>query len=219
MRVVAPPMLPGLYAIVDTDSLARSGRAVLPFAQRVLAAGRLSALQLRAKSLGARETLELARALAPWCRAAEVPFFLNDRADLAWLASCDGVHVGTTDLAVEDARRVAPGLRVGASSHTPDELRAALSTDADYVAYGPVYGTTSKRDPSPTVGLEALREAAAMASLRDRPLVAIGGITVDNAREVRSAGATAGAVIAGLLVDDPEVTARARRLHLALGGD
>jgi len=216
----------GLYAIVDTDSLAAAGRDPLAFAQRVLAAGPLAALQLRAKSLDARSTLSLARALGPWCRAAGVPWFVNDRADLAWLAGADGVHVGQHDLTVPEVARLVPGLRVGASSHTPAELAALLDTGADYVAYGPVFPTRSKHDPDPVVGLDGLRaavaqvaaEVAAMAETETRPLVAIGGITLANAASVRAAGAWAGAVIGALMVPDAEVTDVARALHRALGG-
>ncbi len=213
-------MIPrGLYAIVDTDSLTAAGRDPLAFAQRLLAAGPLAALQLRAKSLDARSTLRLARALGPWCRAAGVPWVLNDRADLAWLAGADGVHVGQGDLSVEDIGRLVPGMRVGGSSHTPEQLAALLDTSAAYVAYGPVFPTRSKRDPDPAVGLDGLRAAAIEAARAARPLVAIGGITLENAPAIRASGAWAGASIGALLVPDGEVTAVARALHRALGGD
>lgn len=213
-------MIPrGLYAIVDTDSLTAGGRDPLAFAQRLLAAGPLAALQLRAKSLDARSTLALARALGPWCRAAGVAWVLNDRADLAWLAGADGVHVGQGDLSVEDVERLVPGMRVGASSHTPEQLAGLLDTSAAYVAYGPVFPTRSKRAPDPAVGLDGLRAAAIQAAGASRPLVAIGGITLENAPSIRAAGAWAGACIGALMVPDGEVTAVARALHRALGGD
>jgi len=208
----------GLYAIVDTDTLQARGRDPVAFAQRLLAAGPLAALQLRAKSLSARDALALARALGPWCRAAGVPFVVNDRADLAWLAGADAVHVGQGDLPVDELVRRVPDLRVGGSSHSPAELAALLDTAADYVAYGPVFATQSKRDADPVVGLDGLRAAASMAAARSRPLVAIGGITLDNAAAVRDAGAWSGAVIGALVVPDAEVTAVARALHQRLGG-
>lgn len=209
-------MDPGLYAIVDVDTLRRTGRDPGDFTQRVLAAGKLAALQLRAKSLGARELLAFASAMRPWCTAAGVPFFVNDRPDVARLAYADGVHLGQDDLPIEHARRVAPDLRVGLSSHTPAEFAAALETDADYVAVGPVFATSTKADAAPVVGVEALRALTASAAGRD--VVAIGGISLTNAREIRAAGARAGAVIGALLVDDGDVTANARALHRALGG-
>lgn len=207
-------MHPGLYAIADVDSLQRASRPPLDFARRVLDAGRLSALQLRAKSMGARDLLGLAAALRPLCVDAGVPFFLNDRPDVAWLAGTDGVHLGLDDLPIELARRVAPGLQVGVSSHTPAEFAAALATDADYVAVGPVFATSSKADAAPVVGLATLRSLCAAAGVR--PVVAIGGITLANAHEIRAAGARAGAVIGALLVDDGDVTSVARSLHLRL---
>ncbi len=207
-------MEPGLYAIVDLDALA--GRDPVAFAQRVLAGGALAALQLRAKSLGAGALLSLAREIGPWCRAAGVPFYVNDRPDVAALAGADGVHLGMEDLPVEAARRVSPSLRVGLSSHDDGEVSRALATDADYLAFGPVFGTRSKSNPAPTVGLDALRLVCERAG--SRPVVAIGGVTLENAATVRAAGATAGAVIAALVVDDARVTQVASELHHALGG-
>lgn len=208
----------GLYAIVDVDTLARSNRPALPFAERLLAAGALAALQLRAKSLGAHATLDLARALAPLCHAAGVDFYVNDRPDVALLAGARGVHVGAADLAVRDVRRFASGLRVGASTHRDDDVSAALDEGPDYVAFGPVFDTRSKRDAEPVTGLEALRRVVARCSAAGRPVVAIGGITLENAARVRDSGATAGAAIASLVVDDARVTDVARALHVALGG-
>lgn len=209
----------GLYAIVDADAL--GARPLVPFAERVLAAGRLSALQLRAKRWGAGALLACARELAPRCRDAGVPFFVNDRPDVAWLAGAAGVHVGMDDLPVAEVRRVAPGLWVGASSHDPEEVTAVLGSDTNYLAFGPVFGTRSKDRPAPTVGTDALRAVVARANAegKGRPVVAIGGITLENAGLVRASGARAGAVIAALVVDDASVTSVARALHVALGGD
>jgi thiamine-phosphate pyrophosphorylase len=208
----------GLYAIIDVDLLARAGREVLPFAERVLAAGALAALQLRAKSLGARDALQLARQLAERCERAGVPFFVNDRPDLALLAGARGVHVGTDDLPVREVRRFAPTLLVGTSTHNPHDVIEALATDADYVAFGPVFATSSKRDHAPVTGLEALRNASLECASARRPLVAIGGITLESAPRIRETGATSGAVISGLLVEEVRVTDNARALHVALGG-
>jgi len=211
-------MRPGLYAILDLDVLARAGRDVLPFAERVLAAGALAAVQLRAKSASAGEALAVARALAPLCARAGVPFYVNDRPDLALLAGATGVHVGGDDLPVADVHRFGPSLRVGCSTHTLDELDAGLATGADYVAFGPVFATLTKRDASPVTGLAALAEVSRRCAARVIPLVAIGGVTLDNAARVRDAGATAAAVISALVVPDGQLTSHARALHLALGG-
>lgn len=123
---------------------------------------------------------------------------LNDRVDLALLAGWSAVHVGQTDLPVADAKRLlGPSSIVGLSTHTPEQVTTANQTEADYIAIGPVFGTQTKLDAEPVVGLEGVRRARALTS---KPLVAIGGITRENARSVRDAGADAVAVISGLLV-------------------
>jgi thiamine-phosphate pyrophosphorylase len=214
----------GLYAIVDTRALRARGLNPIAFAAAVLVA-RPAALQLRAKDSSPREFLALLRAISPLCREAGVPFVANDRADLAALAACGIVHVGQDDLAIERVRRIAPGMRVGLSTHTPEQLARALDAAPAYVAYGPVFPTASKTNPDPTVGLAGLREAAVVARRAGIPLVAIGGITLERAVEIGQI-ADAAAVIADLLparVDDASmesvlesVSVRARELHAAL---
>jgi thiamine-phosphate pyrophosphorylase len=189
----------GLYAIVDVDFLRSAQVPWLDFAGEVLEA-RPVVLQLRAKSAGARETLERLRALKPLCARAKVPLFANDRPDLAVLAGCDGVHVGQEDLPVSEVRRFARSLRIGVSTHDLGQLETALSDKPDYVAYGPVFPTSSKKRPSPVVGLDGLRAAAERASLRAIPLVAIGGIELSRAAEVARI-TPLGAVISALLPD------------------
>jgi thiamine-phosphate pyrophosphorylase len=174
----------GLYAIVDVDFLETRQISPIAFAERVLAA-RPAILQLRAKSLGAGATLSLLRALRPLCVDRGVPLFANDRPDLAVLASADGVHVGQRDLSVSDVRRFARSLRVGVSTHTLEELDAALAEKPDYVAFGPVFPTASKERPDPVVGIEGLRAAAERARAASIPLVAIGGLDAPRARLAR----------------------------------
>jgi len=214
----------GLYAIVDTVTLRSRGIDPIAFARAVLAA-RPTALQLRAKDVSPRELLALLRAISPLCREAGVPYIANDRADLAALAACSFVHVGQTDMPIERVRRMAPGLHVGISTHTLEQLARALDSGPTYVAYGPVFATTSKALADPPVGLAGLREAALLARRAHIPLVAIGGITLDRAAEI-GAIADAAAVINALLppakTDQPlaavldAVTSRARELHAAL---
>jgi thiamine-phosphate pyrophosphorylase len=214
----------GLYAIADLGVLAARRIDPIAFTEAVLRAGP-TALQLRAKESPARETLALLRELAPMCHRAGVVLVANDRPDLAVLAGCDMVHVGQDDMPIDRVRRIAPGLRVGVSTHTLDQLDAALDARADYVAYGPVYPTNTKQNPDPVVGLTGLRAAHARALAAGVPLVAIGGITRDRAPELASA-AEAIAVVAellppvlsldaGLTAGDVlrEVVARARALH------
>ena len=215
----------GLYAIADVDALDRHALDPVRFADAVLAA-RPAALQLRDKQSGARRTLDLLRSLAPLAARAGVPFFANDRPDLALLAGCDGVHVGQDDLPVALVRKVAPGLRTGLSTHDAAQIDAALHDDLpDYLAIGPVFATSSKDRPSPVVGLDGLASLAARvrAARPGLPLVAIGGITLATAAKV-GALVDAVAVIGALLPEagSPdaygEVTARARALHAAITG-
>jgi len=217
------PLHPGLYAIVDLASLAPLGLDAIEFARAVLSA-RPSALQVRAKGGHARELLGLLRALAPACRAAGVPLVANDRVDLAILSGCGFVHVGQADMTVEQVRRVSPDLRLGISTHTEAQLSLALAARPDYVAYGPVFETRSKEAPDPSVGTSGLALASRHAVQAGVPLVAIGGITLQRAPEVRPY-AVAAAVIQGLLPVSArgdgayeEVRERAHALHAALGG-
>jgi thiamine-phosphate pyrophosphorylase len=208
----------GLYAIVDLTSLERRGIDPIAFARAVLAASPV-AVQLRAKGLGARDTLSLLRRLAPLCQDAGALCFANDRPDLAALAGCDGFHIGQEDLPLAEARKVAPGLLVGVSTHNPEQLREALRGGPSYVAVGPVFATTSKENPDPVVGLSLLREARRQAP--DTPTVAIGGIDLERARQIGQEGAV-GAIIGALLPDGPDVaqvTGRARALGQALRGN
>ena len=204
----------GLYAIVDVDKVNGAGLPVLGVAEAVLAA-RPVFLQLRAKSASAGEVLKWLRGLQPMCRAAGVPLFANDRPDLAVLAACDGVHVGQSDLPVVEVRHFAPQLRVGVSTHSLAQLRAALDVRPDYVAYGPVFPTTSKDQPEPTVGMQGLGRAAALCAKAGIPLVAIGGIDITRASELADAGvigAAIGALVSGA-TNLADVRARAQSLH------
>jgi len=210
----------GLYAIVDTKLLAARGTDPVAFARAVLDV-RPAALQLRAKDLPAREILGLLRALGPLCRQADVPLVANDRADLAALAGCDVVHIGQEDLPYELVHRICPQLRVGISTHNPEQLARALEVRPHYVAFGPVFATGTKDNPDPVVGVDGLREAARMTRAAGIPLVAIGGITLARAREV-GAIADACAVIADLVPPGAslaEVTERARAFQAALGAE
>src|SRR5688500_2087170 len=170
----------GLYAIVDVTTLARLHLSVVDVVGAVIAA-RPAALQLRGKDLAPREMLHLLRALHPICRTAGVPLFANDRADLAALAGCEGVHVGQEDLPVATIRRIAPALRIGISTHTAEQARRALADRPDYIALGPIFETLSKSQPDQVVGMDTLRAVAAACPV---PVVAIGGIDLARAHEI-----------------------------------
>ena len=201
----------GLYPIVDIDALSARQLSPLSFAEAVLSA-RPPLLQLRNKTGSARDTLDLLRALVPLCRRVGTLLFANDRPDLALLAGADGVHLGQSDLPIDAARRVAPGLEVGLSTHTLSELDAALRERPNYVAFGPVFDTGSKRNPERVVGLEALRMAGERARSAGIPLVAIGGIDLSRASLV-APHAELGAVIAALADAPSELAERAARFQ------
>lgn len=194
-----PGKLPRLYAIVDAAGFAEGDPArqtarLLTFAGELLAGG-ATLLQYRNKAHNARRILDDARALRR-LTAGKATLILNDRADLCLAADCDGVHLGQEDLSVEAARRIlGDRLWVGVSTHSPEQVREAEGTSADYLAVGPVFATTSKPKPEPVVGLEGVQAARHHTA---KPLVAIGGITRANCRSVLEAGADAVAVIADL---------------------
>lgn len=156
--------------------------------------------------------LALAERLATRCAGAGAAFVVNDRADVAQLAAAagvTGVHVGQDDLSPADVRRIAPDLElVGLSTHTDAQVIAALAQPVEYVAIGPVFQTSTKVRPDDAVGLDGVRRAASLVRGRALPLVAIGGITLDQAADVIGAGAQSVAVIADLLA--PGTTPRER---------
>lgn len=168
-------------------------------------AGGVRFWQLRAKRLPSGAFLELLDAAVTRSRAAGARLIVNDRADLARLAGADGVHVGQTDLAPDEVRRlVGKDAIVGRSTHSSAQSEAAVREPISYLAIGPVFATGSKAGPAdPVVGVTGVREAASIAAGASIPVVAIGGITLERAPEVLAAGAASVAVIADLLHGDP----------------
>ena len=201
-------VLPRLYAILDIDIAAAKGLQPIHVADAWLDTG-VRVVQLRAKALTGGPMLELALRLAERCRAAGAMFLVNDRADIARLADADGVHLGQTDLAPPDARRVVGDTAiVGVSTHNEAQVREAIAWPVDYVAIGPVFVTSSKERPDPVVGMDGVRRARAIVGERKLPLVAIGGITLNHAPAVIDAGAASVALISDLLDGDPGRRAR-----------
>jgi thiamine-phosphate pyrophosphorylase len=198
--------LPPLYPILTPSSFPDFD-GFLSAAEQLVTAG-VRILQYRNKSGNAARMLiearELRQHLLSLANGESVRFIMNDRADLCLAAEFDGVHVGQDDLSPESARRiVGPDRWVGVSTHNARQVEVADGTSADYVAIGPVFGTASKENPDPVVGLEGVREAR---RLTRKPLVAIGGITRVNCRSVIEAGADSAAVISEL-VSDPRLSA------------
>ena len=180
--------LGGLYAIVGDDDPVGQARAALSGGARVV--------QVRMKRSPAGAILEAARAVVALA-AGRALVFVNDRADLAVLAGADGLHVGEEDLPVAEARRiVGPAMLLGRSTRTLEDGRRALAEGADHVGFGPMFGTRSKDLAAAPRGLDALREVA---GALPAPVVAIGGITLENVGEVAGAGAAAAAIIEDLL--------------------
>lgn len=187
--------IPRLYPILDTATLVRCGLS-LPCAAAAVLEGGAGILQIRHKGHWGREIFEAAREVARMCREAGVDLLINDRADFAMLLGA-GLHVGQDDLAPRECRKLlGREAIIGFSSHDAAQLAAAGGEPVDYAAIGPIFATASKSNPDPLVGVQELRS---LRSLVDLPLVAIGGITLENAAEVIGAGADAVAVIAGLL--------------------
>lgn len=181
----------GLYVITE----AWGGRSHLDVARAALAGGAV-AIQLRDKEANTRQLMALGRDILQVCRQAGAAFLVNDRLDVALALAADGVHLGPDDLPVAEARRIAdavrPGLVIGASAGTAEEALTAERDGADYLGVGSIFGTATKPDAGPPVGVERIREIRAATRL---PIVAIGGITADNVAQVIEAGAAGAAVI------------------------
>ncbi|MCZ2080368.1 MAG: thiamine phosphate synthase [Bryobacterales bacterium] len=186
--------LPRLYPIVDRDTLIRVQCSVQTAFEVLLDSGsRL--VQFRVKGhIGRTEFAEFECA-AELCARAEAALIVNDRADLAMLLRA-GVHVGQDDLPPKDVRRLVGEKRLlGLSTHNEEQFRAGIAEPVDYLAFGPIFATTTKENPDPVVGLGMLRM---LRGLTTKPLVAIGGITRANAASVLEAGADSVAVIGDL---------------------
>jgi thiamine-phosphate pyrophosphorylase len=190
VNVTRAAAIRGFYAIVDL------GRGAGPDLARRLGAalldGGAGVLQLRMKGAAAGLLLACARALRPLCHGAGAPLIINDRLDVALATPADGVQLGQDDVPAAAARRLAPELLLGVSTHDLGQARAAVEAGADYVGFGPVFPTRTKERSDPVVGLVGL--AAVCAAVR-APVVAIGGITLAAVPAVLAAGAAAVAAI------------------------
>jgi thiamine-phosphate pyrophosphorylase len=199
-------VFPRLYAIIDPSLLTISELALA----EALAGSGVELIQYRNKTASSRQFFEISRNLSSFLKPRGVRLIVNDRADVALLAGAGGVHVGQEDLGVEDARAICGGIDgkdrwVGVSTHTLEQVAAADRTSADYVAFGPIFPTATKKNPDPVVGTGLLRQAR---QITKKPLVAIGGITLERAAEVYRAGADSLAVIRDLICA-PDPGARA----------
>ena len=196
----------GLYVLADDDP--RWPHDPIEQARAALAGG-ASVVQLRAKHAGDRQILAWGAAIRRLAREHGALFFVNDRFDLALACEADGVHLGQDDLPpARIPAAVRARLRVGRSTHTLEQARAACREPIDYLAFGPLFGTTSKDSPYTARGLDSLVAVVRIAA--PRPVVAIGGIDAMNAGSVFAAGAAAVCVISAIAgAADPEAAARA----------
>jgi thiamine-phosphate pyrophosphorylase len=197
-------VLPRLYVILDAALLTVPE---IECAEKLADAG-VRLLQYRNKVASARELFESSKSLASLLIPRGVTFVVNDRVDVASAAEASGVHVGQEDLRADAARSViGTGKLLGVSTHNLDQFRDAVATSADYVAVGPVFSTSTKANPDPVVGIEFIRTVRA---LTDKPIVAIGGITLERAAEVVQAGADSVAVVSDILLA-PDAGQRTRQ--------
>ncbi len=201
-----PLAFPPLYVIMDAALL---GVPAAELAGQLASAG-AELIQYRDKEGSSRRLYETCRGLARRLDGLPVRLIVNDRADVAMLTGAGGVHVGQDDLPPAAARAiVGPYRLVGFSTHTFEQVREADATSVDYIAFGPIFPTTTKAAADPTVGVEGLRQARA---LTRKPLVAIGGITLERAEQVWCAGADSVAVARDVIVAaDPAARVRAYR--------
>ncbi|MCG3173825.1 MAG: Thiamine-phosphate synthase [Myxococcota bacterium] len=185
----------GLYGMLNAAAGERDGDILARL--DVLIQAEAPVIQLRAKRMEAGPLIALAKRCAARCRDSGALFFVNDRVDAALAAGADGVHLGQEDLPLEMARRIAPDLLIGVSTHNAAQFRAALASPGrpDYLALGPVFPTATKETPDPVIGVEMLAELSWGQTI---PIVAIGGVTPDNAASCFRAGAVMVAVIAGV---------------------
>lgn len=184
----------GLYAIIDNS--VRLDISIIEIAMKVLLGG-ARIIQLRGKGLSSKELLKQAREIRKLTREARAIFIVNDRADIAILSDADGVHLGQDDLPIAEARKImGEGKVIGISTHNLEQAIKAEQEGADYIAFGPIFGTTTKADTEDAKGLEALREVRKNINI---PVVSIGGINLDNMKSVLDAGADGVAVISAIV--------------------
>jgi thiamine-phosphate pyrophosphorylase len=198
-----PLPLPKIYPITDV----RLSR--LSHAEQVerLAAGGAAFIQLREKLASPREFYQAAIEAMKVARRLKVRIIINDRVDICIAVGADGVHLGQDDLPPRAARQLLGDASIiGYSTHTLKQALEAASAPVDYVAIGPVFNTSTKENPDAVVGLEGVREVRRQVT---KPLVAIGGVTIDNARSVIEAGADSLAIISDLY-STGDVTGRLR---------
>ena len=194
-----------IYLITDDGCL--QGRTLLNCVREALEGG-VTLVQYRAKTASSEEMYAEALQLKALCDSFNVPLIINDRLDIAMAVGAAGVHLGQDDLPCAAARKIlGEDYIIGVSAHNPAEAKAALQSGADYLGCGAVFGTATKADVK-KLGTEGL---AAICKAKGLPVVGIGGVTADNYREVRAAGADGAAIVSGILAQ-PDIRATVKAI-------
>lgn len=194
-----------IYLVTDDGCL--QGRALIDCVRKALDGG-VTLVQYRAKTASSAEMYAEALQLKALCDSFNVPLIINDRLDIAMAVGAAGVHLGQDDLPCAAARKIlGEDYLIGVSAHNPAEARAALQSGADYLGCGAVFGTATKADVK-KLGTDGL---AAICKAKGLPVVGIGGVTADNYREVRAAGADGAAIVSGILAQ-PDIRATVRAI-------
>ena len=189
-----------IYLVTDDGCL--QGRALIDCVREALEGG-VTLVQYRAKTASSAEMYAEALQLKALCDSFNVPLIINDRLDIAMAVGAAGVHLGQNDLPCAAARKIlGEDYIIGVSAHNPAEAKAALQSGADYLGCGAVFGTATKADVQ-KLGTDGL---AAICKAKGLPVVGIGGVTADNYREVRAAGADGAAIVSGILAQ-PDIRA------------
>jgi len=204
-----PLSLPPLYAILDPEHI--KGRAVDEVLRQLLYAG-VGILQLRAKTLPANDFLALAKYVRSETETHNCRLIVNDRVDIAMACNADGVHLGQGDLPLHAGRKLLTNKLIGISTHDIEQAQQAQRDGADYIGFGPMFGTQTKDTGYSARGIDMLKEIRATVVI---PIVAIGGINEDNVRQVWQAGADSAAIISDILgaTDIAEKIARLMQQH------
>lgn len=194
-----------IYLVTDDGCL--QGRALIDCVREALEGG-VTLVQYRAKTASSAEMYAEALQLKALCDSFKVPLIINDRLDIAMAVGAAGVHLGQDDLPCAAARKIlGEDYIIGVSAHNPAEAKAALQSGADYLGCGAVFGTATKADVK-KLGTEGL---TAICREKGLPVVGIGGVTADNYREVRAAGADGAAIVSGILAQ-PDIRATVRAI-------
>lgn len=201
-------MFPALYAILDASQADGEDASLA----RIMAGAGVELIQIRDKKASTRKIYDASKRLVEQLAPTGARIIVNDRPDIAAMIGAGGVHVGQEDLPVEAARKICGSSRwVGVSTHNLEQLRDANRSSVDYIAVGPIFPTGTKENPDPVVGLDFLRAAR---RITKKPLVAIGGITIESAEAIYRAGADSVAVVRDLISAGD--TARRVREYLSI---